>query len=68
MFGGCGESEGKWEEVRRGVGNVGEGVGKCVGCEEIKGNEGKYVGGVGKCWGRCGKMCWVWGSVGERYS
>ena len=26
---------------------------------------GSVGGGVGKCWGRCGKMCWDVGGCGK---
>ena len=75
----CGEGKGRCGEkwVCCGVGSVLEcggrcremlrDVGKCVG---VWGEVWKTVrGGVWKCWGRCGKVCWGVGKVslcGER--
>ena len=62
--GGCGEVKGEGVE-----GGVGECKGKCV---EMSEDMGRGEGDEGKCWGRCGKVCWgvrerwgVWKSIGE---
>ena len=62
-----------WEGVKRCFGMWGKvrgGVRKCVGvwgrCEKVLGEVWGSVLGcdVGKCWGRCGKVCWMWKRCG----
>ena len=40
-----------------------------LGCGGGKGDVRRSVGGVKKCWGRCGKVCWdvgtCWGGAGK---
>ena len=52
-------------------GSVGEGVKKCFGVwRKVRGSVGEVWGSmfgcdVGKCRGRCGKVCWDVGEVGR---